>query len=849
VKSRERLRLRIIAVGLFLIAAFVGSATYDGWRLHEQIMMANERELGNLAQALADQSARSLEAVDVVLRDTASWYETSGGNLDPQAISTALASRAVGVSQISVLTIVDAQGRQQYRSRLALEPLADVADRPYFQAQRARPDVGMYINGPLVTRTEHLPGLVVSRRLVKPDGRFDGVVTAIVTLQHVEGMYSAIQLGAGSALLLTLNDGRLVIRRPDIDSVPALAHRNSFPEIVALKGSRIVSRAISPVDGRPKLIAVVGVGDRPLTLAIMRDEEVALRPWYDEMWSAGIRTVLLSLLVLLTIAGLLRQLRRLEVGEQALRQSEERYAMAMEAANEGHAEWNIPQNTVFVSDKWRALHGIGRHAPLQNASDVLRHVQIHPDDATAVRTALEDHLAGRTQAIELEYRVRHADGGWRWIHARGRCVRDGDGAALRLFGASTDVSARKTAEADKADLEARLQQTERLEALGTLAGGIAHDFNNILGAILGFGEMAQQGAVAGSPLRRHIDRVMQAGARARLLVRRILDFSRSGIGERVPVNMQALVEEVVSMLAPSLPPGLGVDTRLHAGNAAVLGDATQLYQVVMNLCTNAVQAMGEQGVVTIVLERLASTEAKSLLHGDVGIGPYVRLEVHDTGPGIAPDVLQRMFDPFFTTKKVGEGTGLGLSMVHGIVADLGGAIDVISGGGRPTVVAVWLPVAGESTRVLPGALIDDCPRGNGEVVMVVDDERALVELAEEILASLGYEPVGFSTSESALRAFEADPQRFDAVLTDEMLPGMQGSEFARILLAQRPGLPVVLMSGNAGIALEQRALGAGVAALLHKPLGLAELGECLARVLGRPENGFPDAEAAKVSQK
>jgi PAS domain S-box-containing protein len=835
----DRLRRRIVAAGVLLIAACIGSASYDGWRLHQQIMLANERELGNLAKALAEQSLRSMQAVDVVLRDTASWYGASSGDFGPGMVSPGLASRTVGVPQVSVLTIVDAQGMQRHRSRDTGGPLSDVSDRPYFTAQRDSRDTGLFISEPMVTRTEGMPGLVVSRRIDGPNGAFAGVVTAIVTLQHLEGMYSAIQLGKASSLLLTLSDGTLVVRQPGpTDPEKKL----SFPELAALKEGGVVARAINPMDGRPKLIAAVGVGKRPLILAIMRDEEEALRPWYDEMWSSGIRTVLLILLVVLTIVGLLRQLRRQERGEQALRQSEERYAMAMEAANEGHAEWNFAQDSVFASDKWRALHGVDASVPLGTSADVLRHVHLHPDDAPHARAAIEDHLAGRTHAVELEYRVRHAGGDWRWIHARGRCVRDEAGAALRLFGAATDVSDRKLAEADKARLEARLQQTQRLEALGTLSGGIAHDFNNILGAILGFGEMAQQQAEAGSAMRRHIDRVMQAGARARLLVRRILDFSRSGIAERVPVNMQALVEEVIAMLTPTLPPGLRVDARLQSGSAAVVGDGTQLYQVVMNLCTNAVQAMGEQGVVSLRLDRVDIEQRRALLHGDIAAGSYVRLDVGDTGPGIPPDVLQRMFDPFFTTKKVGEGTGLGLSVVHGIVADIGGAIDVATGSGRPTVVSVWLPVLpGQATdggpEQAPLDTVPGCPRGNGEVVMIVDDEQPLLELAEEILASLGYEPVGFGTSERALAAFEVDPRRFDAVLTDEMLPGMPGSELARLLLAQRPGLPVALMSGNVNVSLEQRARGAGVAALLHKPLGLQELAECLARILAarRPD--------------
>jgi len=831
-KSRDRLRRRIIAGGIALVVAIAGSAAYDGWRLHEQLMSASERELGNLANALAAQTARSLQAVDVLLRDTSSWYEMEGSRLDAGAIEAALASRVVGVSQTSVMSIVDANGRQRYRSRQTGEPLAEVSDRPYFLAHRDRTDVGMFVNEPVVTRTERLPALVVSRRLNRPDGSFDGVVTAIVTVQQLEQMYASINLGQRSALLLTQEDGSLVMRQPPGEGVPG--KQIKFTDLAALKGGELVDRVINPTDGRAQLVAVVGIGNQPLMLAITRDEEEALRPWYDEMRSGTVRTVVMSLLVLLTMVALLRQLRRLELGEQALRESEERYAMAMEAANEGHGEWNIPNDRVFASDKWCALHGVDAAAP-KTFADVARAVALHPDDLAPVKTAIDDHLAGRSGAIEIEYRVRTgvpapggADGEWRWIHARARCLMDEQGKPMRLFCAATDVSARKAGEAERAHLETRLQQTQRLEALGTLAGGIAHDFNNILGAILGFGEMAQRQADSGQPIRRHIDRVLQAGARARLLVRRILDFSRSGVAERAPVNIQAVVEEVVAMLTPTLPQGLSVKTDLRTGNAAVLGDATQLYQVVMNLCTNAVRSMDESGLLELSSRRVDVDEGRSLFQGDLRAGAYVCIQVADTGSGIAPDVKARIFDPFFTTREVGEGTGLGLSVVHGIVSDVDGAIDVADRPERGTLVSVWLPIVGDSERVLP-PIASAWPRGNGEAVMIVDDEQPLVELAEELLAGLGYEPVGYDSSEAALLAFEADPQRFDAVLSDEMLPGMTGSEFAFKVRARRPELPIVLMSGNVSAALEARARAAGVQAVLHKPLALQELAECLSK--------------------
>jgi CheY-like chemotaxis protein len=328
---------------------------------------------------------------------------------------------------------------------------------------------------------------------------------------------------------------------------------------------------------------------------------------------------------------------------------------------------------------------------------------------------------------------------------------------------------------------------------------------------------------------------MQAGARGKGLVERILAFSRSGLGERVPVHVQSVVEETLEILAASLLPQVRLEKRLDAGDTAVVGDATQLHQVAMNLCTNALQAMEHGGVLTVVLDRESVRERRLLSHGTLLPGPYVRLSVGDTGSGIPPAVLERMFDPFFTTKGVGDGTGLGLSLVHGIVADFGGAVDVATQAGVGTSFTVWLPASGETPRLLAEP-VGELPLGNGETVMIVDDERSLVALAEETLAELGYEPAGFDSSVAALQAFRAEPQRFDLVLTDETMPDMSGVDLAREIRRVRPELPIVLMSGYSGAQLTERARATGVAEVLRKPLVRRDIAEALARALRPSDN-------------
>ena len=822
--SEQTVRRRVLAIGAVLILSFIGEASWDSWRLHQQVTAGNTRELRNLSRSLATQADRSLQGVDGLLGDTVSWLEAGEDTRPPSVIQAELVRRQAANPQIGALAVFDTQGRQVARSG-GPAPAPDVSGRAFFTLARDRPGSGLSMQSTSIDPAAGATTLVLSRRLDDAGGHFVGVVTASMSLQPLRDAYKAIDLGASSALLLTLADGRLVIRQPQFIGIEG---RLWMPELVAMRAGAPISRMIGYQDGRPKLIAAVGVGAWPLILAVQRDEGDALEPWLDEARATAIRTLLLTLVTALTIAGVLKQLRRIESSSLALRKSENRYAMAMDAANEGHAEWNLVDDAFFLSTKWRALHGMSGDREVLTRQQLEQQVVLHPDDFSAVESAIADHLAGRTQAIELDYRVRHGEE-WRWIHARGRCLHAADGSPANLFCSAVDISDRKREEFDKAVFDQRLQQTKRLEALGTLAGGIAHDFNNILGAILGFGEMAQQRAEAGSVQRRHLDRVMQSGERARLLVRRILDFSRSAVAGRALVNVQGVVEEAVAMLTPSLPVGVRVATRLESGAAAVVGDATQLYQVATNLLTNALQAVGEDGVIDIALERETLAAPLAVLQGDLTPGVYVRLQISDTGSGIPPEVFARIFDPFFTTRKGGEGTGLGLSVVHGIVASLDGAIDVVSRDGEGTCVSVWLPVGGE-VGAPASAATRPVPAGSGQVVMVVDDEEPLLRLTEELLAGLGYEPVGYSSAEAALAAFELDPNRFEAVLTDQMLPGLQGSELARRVLAVRPNLPVLLMSGNLGEALEAEVRALGVRAALHKPLASSELAEQLANL-------------------
>jgi signal transduction histidine kinase/PAS domain-containing protein len=378
--------------------------------------------------------------------------------------------------------------------------------------------------------------------------------------------------------------------------------------------------------------------------------------------------------------------------------------------------------------------------------------------------------------------------------------------------------------------EQQRRQAQRLEAVGILAGGIAHDFNNLLSAILGYGERALRDAPRESRLRRDIESIVAAGERGRSLVDSVLTFSRSGVGKLVAVHVEGVVREVLDLLHAKLPDDIVVEVVLQAGRAAMQGDPTQIHQILMNLATNAIQAMPSGGTLRVSLTTMHNDTPRTATIGMVAAGDYIVLDVVDSGVGIASDLIDRIFDPFFTTKEVGAGTGLGLSLVHGLVLDMSGAIDLTSAVGSGSTFTVYLPRSGDALDNLVSADVA-VPRGRGQRVLVVDDEDSLVRLATETLVELGYAAVGFTSSTAALKAFRGDPEGFDAVVTDERMPEMSGSNLIQVMREANPSIPILLLSGNVGGLVTARAYNAGANEVLKKPLSVRELAVTLARVL------------------
>jgi PAS domain S-box-containing protein len=506
---------------------------------------------------------------------------------------------------------------------------------------------------------------------------------------------------------------------------------------------------------------------------------------------------------------------QLRDANEALRKADSRQRALLNAIPD--VVFRIHRDGTFLD--FSAAHGATLLPPDRIIGSNLTSAPI-PDDVRVALTSAIDRALDSGAVVPMEYALT-ADGSNRQFEAR--IVRSGSDEVVATV---RDITGRKSAEAHRDRLEQQLRQSQKMEAIGTLAGGIAHDFNNILTAILGYAELLRAQVRGQTGVEERLTEITKAGARAKDLVSQILTFSRRREHTRTTMSLGPAIEEALRLLRAAIPATIEIDAQVDPDLPPVLADATQVHQVVMNLAANAAAAMaGGPGRLTV---RCAAVELDAAGAADAGLqaGPFVRLMIEDSGCGMPPEVLERIFDPFFTTKGPGEGTGLGLSVVHGIVKAHEGAILVDSRVGEGTAFRIYFPALTE--REPSGAR----PRartiaGRGEHVLIVDDEPALVELLRDQLQSLGYRVTAHVSPLEALADFLSRPLDFDVILTDLTMPGMSGADLAEKILKVRPDLPIVMATGYGHVMSEDRAREIGLRPLLFKPFSMAALGDAI----------------------
>jgi PAS domain S-box-containing protein len=397
-----------------------------------------------------------------------------------------------------------------------------------------------------------------------------------------------------------------------------------------------------------------------------------------------------------------------------------------------------------------------------------------------------------------------------------------------------DITERKKAEKEKIELELELSQKQKMDAIGTLAGGIAHDFNNILAAMQGYLELSFEDLPEDSPIRDNLEQILSCVNRATKLVKQILTFSRKDQGQQIqekePVQISSIVKEVLGMLRSSLPATIKISRKIQAESSIVLADPTQIHQILVNLCTNASHAMREEGgLLEVSLDDVNFESETKIWDEHLMPGPYVKLSVRDTGCGMEKEVIERIFEPFFTTKGVNEGTGLGLSVVHGIIKSHDGAIAVSSTPGEGTTFEIYLPKI-ESSKIPEPQPLEPTNKDK-EVILLVDDEEMMVNVTGQILRRLGFDVVAKNSSIDALETFQEEPDKFDLVITDQVMPNMTGTQLASKLISIRPNISIILCSGFPENVQPEELESIGIKEFVLKPISKQEIAKIIRKVL------------------
>jgi PAS domain S-box-containing protein len=520
--------------------------------------------------------------------------------------------------------------------------------------------------------------------------------------------------------------------------------------------------------------------------------------------------------------------------EEALRESEEKFRKIFDDGPVGMVMAGKDYRFIRVNAAFcRMLGYSASELTSLTFKDITHPEHLHEDSKSVMQV-----VNGEIPRYCTEKRYIRKDKETVWGALTLSAIRSNDGQLLYCLAMIEDITERKRAQEEKDRLQQQLQQSQKLEAIGTMAGGIAHDFNNILSAMLGFTELVRSEIPEDSESYENLTEVVRAGQRARDLVSQILSFTRKAQTEKSVISLVTIVSEALKFTRSIIPSHITIQQNFAvSAEHSILADPTQMHQIMLNLCINAADAMPDGGVLEISLEESQVQTENRPEQTLLPSGRYLKLTVRDSGVGMTPDVLERVFEPYFTTKQAGKGTGMGLAVVHGVVKEHGGNITVSSEVGKGTAVTVWLPVAEAASRT-PVVSAPVITTGSGSILFV-DDETVIVNLQRTQLNRWGYRVTATASSATALDMFRANPQGFDLVITDLTMPGITGIKLAEAIHEISPSTPIVLCTGfDEGISRENARM-IGIRAILSKPISGAELSRTIRLVLDRAFESSP----------
>ena len=696
------------------------------------------------------------------------------------------------------------------------QPQKDLSGEDFFLEISRNPQHGLFFTKALTTT----PRSMLAYQPIIDGDQLLGLVITAVNLEFFQHLFSQMNVGEkGMVSIRRADSSRLVVRWPFLldrmnNPAPAIPPQK---EVESGKSQGVV-RYIGKTDGVDRIFAFQKIPAFPFYVLVGRSYKEQFHSWYN----IALITSSLTLFFLLLLG---RYLHRLWVIEARLRESRQQYEAILESQNDAVCRWRPDTTLTFTNAKYNELFGESNRETLLGR----KWIDLLPEQNRTQILAKHEHRIAEKNMLVQEYSVQLNDGSNRSIHWVDVPLFDDQGKCVEIQSVGRDITDLRQAEQEQKKLARRLAQAQKIEAIGTLAGGIAHDFNNILGSIIGFTEMSLESLPPASQEAHNLKNVLRSSRRAVELVKQILAFSRQSKTKFSTFAPERIVKEALKLLRSTLPASIEISEEYRGKIRSIYADPIQVHQIIVNLCTNAFQAMENKGGKLTILVQNITLPPLPPAREHLEPGAFVEILIRDTGTGIAPEILPRIFDPYFTTKEVGKGTGMGLSIVHGLVSATHGSIHCQSELGQGTTFTLRLPVSAHVEDEDPLQQEELAPMGM-ERILLVDDEPMLTEALQTILLNMGYDVTAKTNSLEALDWFEHYSANIDLVITDLTMPNLSGMDMARKMLAIRDDIPIILCTGFSATIDAKTAKEAGIRAFFYKPIQRTELAQTIRQI-------------------
>jgi PAS domain S-box-containing protein len=824
---------------LLTVALLLAGGTI-GWNLYAEYKTTDSQERGLLvAQAkvvdknLEHQLTATNHALDSIRHDLPALMAKNDGMT---SVKHRLEVMRGAMPTTRAITIFDAGGTLTARSPDKFTG-QNFSHREYFQlARQGQNPARLYVAQPFWAKTNEYV-LNVSKVLLNEQGAFAGAILVSLGPEYFDTLLQSVLYAPDMRATLIHGGGKVIFEAPyqkgSAHEQSAAAPDPLFVRHLKSGQATSLSGAIDPFSDTDRLVVLHTIQpaalpmDTPLLVAISRQVPALFSTWRMAVFVQG---GLFVVLVLATTLGLFFHQRRQRgnarllaaqeakrrQAEASLRQSEENLAITLDSIGDAVIATDSAGRVTRMNPTAERLSGWTlSEARNHNLAEIFR--IINAQSRETVPDPVDQVLAKGAVVGLANHTILLARNGQEYQIADSAApIRNAAGEILGVVLVFSDITEKYRAEEEKQRLESQLRQAQKMEAIGTLAGGIAHDFNNILAIIFGYNELALLEADP-EMCRHYLEELNSAAARARDLVQQILAFSRQAEQQWQPLQISLIIKEALKLLRASIPTTIDIRPNI-VSSGRVMADPTQVHQIIMNLCTNAYYAMRETGGILAVA--LTEVSIGPEAYGDAGLvpGDYLKLEVSDTGGGMDAKTREKIFEPYFTTKKTGEGTGLGLAVVHGIVKSHHGHIEVHSELGKGTSFHVYLPLSDQPAIPSAGKNLPTEHKSKGERVLFVDDETQMRRMVETLLSTNGYQVTCFADGKQAWEAFQQNPEHYDLVVTDMTMPVMNGADLAKNILAVRQQTPVILCSGRSDLINGEKAMAMGIFMYLNKPV-------------------------------